>query len=222
MFPRMIKIIFLGPTLKLEKAQEILEAEYKPPARKGDFLRLATRSEGKHLVGLIDGVFLHDYPPSPIEVYQVAQRPNFVLVGSSSLGALRAVELEKFGMRGIGKVFELFKKGILCADDEVAVTYSQGENRLQSEAMIDIRFNLFLAKKKRIIDDKCRKILTKQAKGLYFPYRNYETIIDICQKEHPLLHEQLEKFRLYITRNKESIKARDAIKLLEYFKAFSD
>ncbi len=125
-------------------------------------------------------------------------------------------------MRGIGKVFELFKKGILCADDEVAVTYLQGENRLQSEAMIDIRFNLFLAKKKRIIDDKCRKILTKQAKGLYFPYRNYETIIDICQKEHPLLHEQLEKFRLYITRNKESIKARDAIKLLEYFKAFSD
>ena len=58
----MSKIIFLGPTLKLERAQEILEAEYRPPAKKGDFLRLATLSEGKHQVGLIDGVFLHDYP----------------------------------------------------------------------------------------------------------------------------------------------------------------
>jgi len=217
-FPLMSKIIFLGPTLKLERAQEILEAEYRPPAKKGDFLRLATLSEGKHQVGLIDGVFLHDYPPSPIEVYQVAQRANIVLAGSSSLGALRAVELEKFGMRGIGRVFELFKKGILYADDEVAVTYWQDENRLQSEAMIDIRFNLFLGKKKRIIDEECRKLLTRQAKGLYFPHRSYETIINICQKENPLLREQLEKFRLYVNENRESIKARDAIKLLEYFK----
>ena len=79
--------------------------------------------------------------------------PNIMLVGSSSLGALRAVELEKYGMAGVGKIFELYRKKILFADDEVAVTFVQGENILQSEAMIDIRFNLFLAKRFGIIDE---------------------------------------------------------------------
>lgn len=222
MFPYMNKIVFLGPTLKLEVAQRILQADFRPPAKKGDFFRLASLSEEKSLVGLIDGVFLHDYPPSPIEVYQLTLLRNFIVVGSSSLGALRAVELEKFGMVGVGKVFDLYKKRILFADDEVAVTYTQGDNELQSEAMIDIRFNLFLAKKYGIIDEHCRKVLTKEAKRLYFPFRNYETIINICQKEHKLFHEQLEKFRDYITENRDSIKARDAIKLLRYLKKLSN
>lgn len=222
MFPNLNKIVFVGPTLHLDIAQKILEADFRPPAKKGDFFRLASLPQGRCIVGLIDGVFLHDYPPSPIEVYQLTLLRNFMVVGSASLGALRAVELEKFGMIGVGKVFEFYKKRILFADDEVAVTYAEGENELQSEAMIDIRFNLFLAERNRIIDENCRKILKMEAKKLYFPYRNYETIINICQKKHRAFHEQLEKFREYIIKNRDSIKTRDAIKLLRYIKTLSD
>ena len=63
------------------------------------------------IVGLVDGLFLQDYPPTPIEVYQIVMKKNILLVGAASLGALRAVELEKFGMIGIGKIFEFYKKG---------------------------------------------------------------------------------------------------------------
>ena len=95
-------IIFLGPTLSREKASKILDADYRDPAKKGDFLRLSDTSDEKRYIGFIDGVFLHDYPPSPIEVYHLATRKNIELIGAASLGALRAVELEKFGMKGIG------------------------------------------------------------------------------------------------------------------------
>jgi TfuA protein len=220
-FSNLNKIVFVGPTLDLGIAREILDADYRPPAKKGDFFRLTALPQGKTLVGLIDGVFLHDYPPSPIEVYQLTLQ-NFIIVGSSSLGALRAVELEKFGMIGIGKVFDLYRKRILFADDEVAVTYAEGENKLQSEAMVDIRFNLFLAERKGIIDENCRNILKLEAKQLYFPYRNYETIVNICQKKYKSLHEKLEKFRQYIILNRDSIKTRDAIKLLQYLKLLSE
>ncbi len=223
MLPDMNKpIVFLGPSLLWEDAQKILDAEYREPAKKGDFLRLATISEGKRLIGFVDGVFLHDYPPSPIEVYQLAVIPNTTLIGSSSLGALRAVELEKFGMVGVGKIFQLYRDKILFADDEVAVTFVQGENKLQSEAMIDIRFNLFLAKRSGIIDEECRKVLTRVGKNLYFPYRNYDDIINISQKEQPLLSEQLEKFKLHISKNRDSLKARDTIKMLKYLKILTE
>ena len=150
-------IVYLGPTLRREEAVKILDADYRDPAKKGDFLKLSQDSDEKKYVGFIDGVFLHDYPPPPIEVYHLATRKYIELIGASSLGALRAVELEKFGMKGIGKIFQLFKNGVINADDEVAVTFVRGSNILQSEAMIDIRFNLFLAYKKGIITNETKK-----------------------------------------------------------------
>ena len=113
-------VVFLGPSLSHKKARKILpKAEYRPPAKKGDLLQLASDPDVR-MVGLVDGVFLQDYPPTPIEVYQLTTRPQVVLAGAASLGALRAVELEKFGMIGIGKVFELYKSRKLNADDEAA------------------------------------------------------------------------------------------------------
>lgn len=215
-------IIYLGPTLSREKAIKILDADYRDPAKKGDFLMLSQDSDEKKYVGFIDGVFLHDYPPSPIEVYHLATRKNIELIGASSLGALRAVELEKFGMKGIGKIFQLYKNGIINADDEVAVTFTRENNILQSEAMIDIRFNLFLAYKKEIITNQTKKRIAKIAKNIYFPFRNYEDIIKLTQQQFPSIYNELESFRSYILKNRDSLKARDAIKLLKYLKTMSE
>jgi hypothetical protein len=215
-------IVYLGPTLNREEASKILDADYRDPAKKGDFLRLSHTSEEKKYVGFIDGVFLHDYPPSPIEVYHLATRKNIELIGASSLGALRAVELEKFGMKGIGKIFQLFKNGILNADDEIAVTFVRDKNILQSEALIDIRFNLFLAYKKGIITKQTKKRFVKIAKNIYFPFRNYEDIVRLTEEQFPSIHDELENFRDYILKNRDSLKARDARKLLKYLKTISE
>jgi hypothetical protein len=211
-------IIYLGPTLPRDEAVKILDADYRDPAKKGDFLMLSQDSDEKKYVGFIDGVFLHDYPPPPIEVYHLATRKNIELVGASSLGALRAVELEKFGMKGIGKIFQMYKNGIINADDEVAVTFVRGSNTLQSEAMIDIRFNLFLAYRKGVITNDTKKRFAKVAKRIYFPFRNYEDLINLTQKQYPTIHDELENFRAYILQYRDSLKARDAVKLLKYLK----
>ena len=213
-------IIFLGPSLGHEKARKILEAEYRPPAKKGDFLRLAGSGSSVNIVGLVDGLFLQDYPPTPIEVYQLVIKKNTLLVGAASLGALRAVELEKFGMIGIGKIFELYKKGKIHADDEVAVTFAEDKQTLQSEAMIDIRFNLFVAQRKGVIDEVTKRAIAKVAKSIYFPYRNYDDIIEQTTKLYPKLTNHLESFRFYIQVNRQSLKERDAIKLLRYIKEY--
>ena len=208
-------IIFLGPSLSTEKAKKILDADYRKPAKKGDFLQLVFK-ETKY-VGLIDGFFLQDYPPTPIEIYNLLRKKGTKVYGSSSLGALRAVELSKYGMIGVGKIFNLFRKGILDADDEVAVTFT-GYSNYKSEALIDIRYNLFLAQKMGIIDIETKKIILRISKQTYFPYRTYSDILDKCKQKYPEFNSQIEKFREHIQINRKSLKENDAVLLLKRIK----
>ena len=212
-------VVFVGPSLDPEKARTILEADYRPPAKKGDLIKLIMSLDEKEtVVGLVDGYFLLDYPPTPIEVYQLIVRPNTVVIGSSSIGALRAVELEKFGMIGIGKIFQLFKHGKLDADDEVAVTFSQDLYRLQSEAMVDIRYNLYLSLKRGFVDKETKDAIAKVAKSIYFPYRTYQNIIEETIRNYPQLENSARRFEAYILRNRKSLKERDALKLIEHIR----
>src|ERR671914_531820 len=217
-------IIFLGPSLSHEKARKIFDADYRPPARKGDFLRLAADFDVVEMaVGFVDGVFLQDYPPTPIEVYHLARKKGVLLVGAASLGALRAVELEKFGMVGIGKIFQLYKTGKVDADDEVAVTFTpEGDYRLQSEAMIDIRYNLYLAHKKGVINEKAKSVLVRLAKEIYFPHRKYTYILEEAMNRYPMFESEINSFGSYIRSNRKSLKEMDAIRLVKYLKGRYD
>ncbi len=212
-------VIFLGPSLSRDKARKILDADYRLPAKKGDLLQLILKEVD--IVGLVDGYFLQDYPPTPIEVYNLVRKRNVKVLGSSSLGALRAVELGKYGMIGIGKIFRLFRDGILESDDEVAVTFTDYTN-YKSEALIDIRYNLFLAQKYKIIDNMTGRSILKISKQTYFPYRTYEDILDKCKLKYPEIHSQLESFRDYILNNKKSLKEMDAVRLLKHIKSIHE
>jgi hypothetical protein len=187
-------IIFVGPSLSHQKARKIFDADYRAPAKKGDLLMLSStvfdmpRNEPNSTiyVGLIDGLFLQDYPPTPIEVYQLLANKKFRVIGGASLGALRAMELERFGMIGIGKVFELFKYGATDEDDEVAVTFYPSQEKesterqqkeTQSEAMIDIRYNLFIAYKKNIISERTKRLTAGLRNPLIFPIDTIRTLL---------------------------------------------
>ena len=213
-------IIFVGPSLDVKKARKIFDADYRPPAKKGDLIGLLSDSKDADsmIVGLIDGLFLQDYPPTPIEVYQLVRKRNTLVLGAASIGALRAVELEKFGMVGIGKIFELFKLRKFTADDEVAVTFNEETQHLQSEAMIDIRYNLLIAFKKGVIDENARRITAKVAKSMYFPDRNYADIINETERQFPHLSASMKLLRSFISKNRRSLKEKDAVRLVVHAK----
>lgn len=206
-------IIFLGPSLSRDKAKSILpDAEYRPPARKGDLLKVDSNA----IVGLIDGVFLQDYPPTPIEVYTAIARGAKVF-GAASIGALRAVELERLGMIGIGRIFRLYKQGRIEGDDEVAVIFDSNDYSLHSEALIDIRYTLYHAYKAGIISNNTRRRLVSIAKGIYFPYRTYDAVISKA-REKGVSSSEFSALESYISSNKRSLKEEDSIKLLRFIR----
>jgi hypothetical protein len=122
-------------------------------------------------------------------------------------------------MLGIGKIFQLYKSGKIDADDEVAVTFDpEGDYRLQSEAMIDIRYNLFLAHKKGVMSRQAKRAIARVAKATYFPHRNYSNIIEETKSKHPELAGEIDSFQSYIASSKKSLKEIDAMRLVKYLK----
>ena len=63
-----------------------------------------------------------------------------------------------------------------------------------------------------------KEAAVRVAKSMYFPNRNYEDIIDETKRRHPSLSDYLESFRSYISKNRQSLKEQDAIKLVNYAK----
>jgi hypothetical protein len=118
-------LVYLGPSLSLAKAREILpQAIYRPPARQGDIVTDVVNFSPNRII-LIDAEFRQNLSPWHKEIVYALQYPGVKAVyGASSMGALRAAELDWLGMVGVGRVYEWYRDGVTEDDSEVALNYA--------------------------------------------------------------------------------------------------
>jgi hypothetical protein len=77
---------------------------------------------------LIDGEFRQNLSPWHKELVYALQYPGVkAIYGGSSMGALRAAELDYLGMIGIGRIYEWYRDGVTEDDAEVALSYAVRE-----------------------------------------------------------------------------------------------
>lgn len=92
-----------------------------PPAAQGDILKSCIRWNPKQIV-LIDGTFRQTLSVWVKElVFIMVDHVKFI--GASSMGALRAAELWRYGAVGIGQIFASYLNGSVSDDAYVAMTY---------------------------------------------------------------------------------------------------
>ena len=101
-------IVFIGPSLSSDEANKILKAEYHPPVARGDIINAL--KDNPDIIVIIDGVFHKEPAVSHKEILK-AIKNDIIVVGGASMGALRASELDDFGMIGIGQVYEDYRIG---------------------------------------------------------------------------------------------------------------
>ncbi len=138
----MKKFVFLGPSLSLDEAKQLCpSAIFLPPARCGDILEVLKLAPS-HLL-LIDG-FFEAVPAVWHKEILFVMTKNVIVMGASSMGALRASELHPFGMQGLGQVAEWYSDGTITRDDEVAVLHLNAEHHYSSltEPLVNIRSTL--------------------------------------------------------------------------------
>jgi TfuA protein len=162
-------VVFLGPSLPVDEARAILpQGRFLPPAKRGSLKLLADQRPAA--IGIIDGEFYQSFAISPIEILPFLDQ-GIAVFGGSSMGALRAVELEPEGMRGVGRIFEMFRSGELDADDEVAVTFDPSTLRPLSEPLVNLRIALGRAVAAGLLTAGQSQAVIRDLKELYFPYR---------------------------------------------------
>jgi hypothetical protein len=104
-------LVYIGPSLSLARAREILpDAIYKPPAKQGDIVTDVVNLNPAYII-LIDGEFHANLSVWHKELVYALQYPGVkAIYGAASMGALRAAEW--------------YRDGATEDDSEVALTYA--------------------------------------------------------------------------------------------------
>ena len=219
--------VFIGPTLSPGDAAGVLQATYLPPARQGDVYRAVSLLRPR-AIGIVDGYF--QWVPSVWHKEILwAMHQGVHVFGAASMGALRAAELDAFGMRGVGRIFEAYRDGALLEadgepfedDDEVAVIHGPAESGYiaVSEAMVNVRCTLASAHAAGVISAATRARLAGIAKALFFPERNYDLLLE-RGRAAALPGPELAALEAWLPAGRVNQKHADALALLERMRDF--
>lgn len=168
-------VFFAGPSLAKEEILAHLEAIVLPPPAQGDLLT-ALDHHRPQAIAIIDSAF----PLSAwVSELHYALRSGVAVYGAGAQGALRAVELQDYGMKGYGKVFDDFASGQQTADDAVLACYREEGGRFvrTTESLVNVEATLQTAQGAGVIDDLLCGRLLQQAQALPWQERTWERIL---------------------------------------------
>lgn len=168
--------VFLGPTLPRAEAVGLCRATFLPPVRMGDVHALVV-ARRPAVIAIVDGLFEQTPAVWHKEILFALSRGVRVL-GSSSMGALRAAELHPFGMEGVGEIFAAFADGRLTDDDEVTVVHGPAEDgwRPLSDAMVNLRLGLRRAFEQGLLAPGARDALEAASKRRFYAERSWAAV----------------------------------------------
>lgn len=176
--PKPTTLVYVGPTLPVDEVRALLPgATVMPPAAVGDILR-AARRRGIARIAIIDGYFERMAAVWHKEVL-VALARGIEVWGAASMGALRAAELARYGMRGVGRIYLAYARGTLVSDDEVAVAHAPAEYgyRALSDALVNIRYGLARAAREGVIDKALEPVCLELARRRFYRERSWSQLV---------------------------------------------
>lgn len=207
-------VIFVGPSLPNNSIQQILRipAEVRKPVQRDDITHL---SDEYSIICIIDGIFQSQLAVSAREIKLALDRGKIV-IGSSSMGALRAAELDNYGMIGIGEVYKAYKTDETMSDADVALIFQEGTFENITVPLVNIRYALIKAKQQNIIKESDVNTIISAIRIIHFTELTYSRLFKFA--ENLIENTKLIKLKDFINLNRHQldIKKQDAIKLVEF------
>lgn len=214
----MIKIIiYTGLSITFDEAKEILDSHddveviYKRPIKRGD-LNPAIK-ENPDIIAIIDGIFHQNSAVGHREILNAIKK-GIKVYGASSMGALRASELDVLGMEGVGYCYNEYASGNITSDDDVAVMLDSDTLESLSVPLISMNYVFTNAVNENIITPKEKNELIKITKETYYPQRNYANTLSQSSLDETKKNELID-----FIRNSKDIKKEDAKTLLNHIKS---
>jgi hypothetical protein len=162
-------LAFLGPS---RPAQIPSGITVLPPARQGDVWRALERKPAA--IALIDGTFEHQPSVWHREILD-ALAAGVRVFGASSMGALRAAELKRYGMVPVGAIARGYASGPLNDDADVALLHADATHgfRPLTVPMVDARHAIALAAKKKVLSPREARRALACAEAMHYSERTW-------------------------------------------------
>ncbi|MGW3142117.1 TfuA-like protein [Streptomyces sp. NPDC001139] len=212
----MTTYIFAGPSLSEDLRSSLSEyAVLLPPVAGGDLLKLKTKAGDT--VGIIDGYFARVPSVRHKEILHLLDA-GVIVHGASSMGALRAAELADFGMVGHGRIFRDYYRGLITADDEVAILHGTKSENYESYTvpLVNVRYALQDAAALGEMEPDVARVALLSGGRLPYAHRTISQLVSAA-RESGLNSQECEVYRK-IVKNALNVKQEDAIELLEALK----
>jgi len=170
-------IVFSGPSISEAEVQRLAACSHAPPIKRGD---LAAADDHDVFV-ILDGEFGQSMSVTPKEILAVLGRGKTV-IGAASMGALRASELDRSGMIGVGWVYEYFRGCAVRRDADVALVYSPFDFKPMTVPMVDLEYWMQQAAAAGLIRSKEKALLLKLARGIFFADRTPDNLMGALRR----------------------------------------
>jgi hypothetical protein len=164
-----------------------------PPARAGDVL--AALPARPLAIALVDGLF--DTTPSVWHHELLAALDAGVAVfGGASMGALRAAELERHGVVGVGAIFRGYRDGAIADDAEVALLHGSAETgfRPLTVPLVTVRAAADAARARRLLRPREARALVAAAAAIHYTERTWQRVLG----DAPLPDADRERLRAFL------------------------
>ena len=212
-------VVFTGTSINHQDAEKILDADYRSPVRRDDIRKLMKSLPD--IIGIIDGVFFDSAAVAHREIIE-AIRSGIIIVGGASMGAIRASELDSYGMIGVGRIYEMYRNGVIDSDDEVAVTFDAETMKPLSIPLLNVRVTVKALVDLGILNNDESAGIIGITRKIFYPDRNYQNILNECMEKGVISREKKEiladSFRKYYI----DAKREDAVLVLEKIKELMD
>lgn len=177
-----MKVIFVGPSLPDAKAFADSTMVIRPPACQGDVVRAL--EDGATAIGLVDGQFEFVAPVWHKELLFALSR-GVPVFGAASMGALRAVECQVYGMVGVGRIFEDYASGRREEDADVALLHGPAElgYLALSVPLVNADATIMAAIGYGIIDKEEALRLSQAARRVFFKDRTWRRVAEAADMD---------------------------------------
>jgi hypothetical protein len=170
-------IIFAGPSLDGAKPSCLPTAAHAAPIKRGDL----TTVDEYDVIVILDGEFGQHDSVSPKEILSVLGKGKIV-IGAASMGALRASELDSFGMIGVGWVYDYLRRQTVRRDADVALAYSIFDFKPMTVPMVDVAYWMEQTYAAGLIDRKDRTLVLSTARKLFFAERTTDRLMTAVRR----------------------------------------
>lgn len=174
--------IFAGPSITKDKIYSRLpDCTVLPPVQAADLLRLLSDKSyprPSH-IHIIDGLFYSKPSVRHKEIIHCLQQ-GISVSGCSSMGALRASELDNYGMIGIGRIYEYYAKTQISSDGDVALSHLPDEPYSSlTIPLINIRLSLEDLVNSSLINIRNSELILNDCLKIHFTERTKKSVSNL-------------------------------------------